>query len=971
MGKKEIKTIDDLRELSKQIDVLYNLGKESEGLDLLNYALEQSKDIDEAYHLFFQGELEGYVNSDHEKRLQLFSDACKIAKDDFFLLRNKGASLSVLGKMEEAIECFDKALELNPKDYNAFRQKGVSLSVLGKMEEAIECFDKALELNPKDYNAFRSKGVSLSNLNREEEAIEYYDKAIELNLKDYNAFRQKGVSLSVLGKMEEAIECFDKALELNPKDYNAFRSKGVSLSNLNREEEAIEYYDKAIELNLKDYNAFRQKGVSLSYLNREEEAIEYYDKAIELNPKDYDAFRQKGVSLSILGKMEEAIEYYDKAIELNPKDYDAFRGKGVSLSKLNREEEAIEYYDKAIELNPKDAFAFRSKGISLSNLNREEEAIEYYDKAIELNPKDYDAFRSKGVSLSKLNREEEAIEYYDKAIELNPKDYDAFRGKGVSLGKLGRLEASIVEFDKAIELNPKDAFAFRSKGISLSKLNREEEAIEYFYRALELNPKDYDSLLFLGNIQYRQGKYEHAKQLFNRAKQTAKYNDSRSELKQWVQFMLKGIDAKLHDSSQKNEIDIKDVIHSAQKAMKYEFSGFKKNMKETEELLDCFITDQPQSKYEQSLLFTLRKWNSYTPILPMDNGERSIGGGYFITHHGEGIVIDPGFNFIENFCNAGFVLKDINKIIITHGHNDHTGDLESLLTLFYKLNDFDNNEVKKQRVELYMNLGSFQKFAGFLNLKSTSFINKIVVISEKMSIEIAEGLIMNVLPAYHDEIVCRDYAVGLEFEFHFNNAKSKSIVLTSDTGYYPSDKNGISSTKDKDALSSRYGFDEGKEIDLLILHLGSIKESEIELEKELKEVFYPNHLGFLGTSCMMSKLKPKVSVISEFGEELKKFRKPLMDLFKEVMKELDIDVRLLPADLTFVYDIENAKLYSVLDEKKEPISNMDYDYIEDTNTFYYYSKESKKSIANLQSKGEKFMSDRKTKGFYLKQEKVK
>ncbi len=102
----------------------------------------------------------------------------------------------------------------------------------------------------------------------------------------------------------------------------------------------------------------------------------------------------------------------------------------------------------------------------------------------------------------------------------------------------------------------------------------------------------------------------------------------------------------------------------------------------------------------ESFLVVLRKWNSYTPSLPGQTGLKdisvhSVGGGYFLyiqapenyLETGYGMVIDPGYNFIHNFGAAGFCLDDIDGILITHAHNDHTNDFESLLTLLYQRND--------------------------------------------------------------------------------------------------------------------------------------------------------------------------------------------------------------------------------------------------------------------------------------------
>jgi glyoxylase-like metal-dependent hydrolase (beta-lactamase superfamily II) len=82
----------------------------------------------------------------------------------------------------------------------------------------------------------------------------------------------------------------------------------------------------------------------------------------------------------------------------------------------------------------------------------------------------------------------------------------------------------------------------------------------------------------------------------------------------------------------------------------------------------------------------MQRWNSYTPMIDAGRAHESKGGGYFIKTSKIGIVIDPGFNFIENFINLGYSFNDITHIVISHSHNDHTTDLETLLTLLHQYN---------------------------------------------------------------------------------------------------------------------------------------------------------------------------------------------------------------------------------------------------------------------------------------------
>ena len=96
-----------------------------------------------------------------------------------------------------------------------------------------------------------------------------------------------------------------------------------------------------------------------------------------------------------------------------------------------------------------------------------------------------------------------------------------------------------------------------------------------------------------------------------------------------------------------------------------------------------------------NILRIMRKWNSSSPLF--SHGV-SQGGGYFLTtknHHGEtkGIVIDPGYAFFDIFRDIGLGIADIDAIIITHDHDDHTDSVEGILSLLAKYND--HNEKSK------------------------------------------------------------------------------------------------------------------------------------------------------------------------------------------------------------------------------------------------------------------------------------
>jgi hypothetical protein len=95
----------------------------------------------------------------------------------------------------------------------------------------------------------------------------------------------------------------------------------------------------------------------------------------------------------------------------------------------------------------------------------------------------------------------------------------------------------------------------------------------------------------------------------------------------------------------------------------------------------------------------LRRYSSFFPFVPRPSAFRSLGGGYLLRlHHKDeacpgpfGIAVDPGPDFIDNLYRCGFGLGDVNMVILTHDHPDHSVDLAPILSLLgYRMKHGDD-----------------------------------------------------------------------------------------------------------------------------------------------------------------------------------------------------------------------------------------------------------------------------------------
>ncbi len=600
-----------------------------------------------------------------------------------------------------------------------------------------------------------------------------------------------------------------------------------------------------------------------------------------------------------------------------------------------------EYFRKAVELRRDDYFLLRSLGTVLSFQGKEKEAIEWFKKALEANDKDYSSLRQIGVSFSKQGKEKEAIEWYERALEVYVKDYNSLRQIGVSFSNQGKRDEAIEWFKKALRVNDMDAQSYRDWSITEFSRAKYDIAFEKIKEAYKLAP---ERKSVVGELKYICTYLE---------------KDINVVLKELAKDAPAIKTSFLHKRIEQDVPELRGLVKKVRDEFGPSMDAFVEQIKDTEQKRNEFLDNEPTLHEDDSFFLLLRKWNSYTPIIPSDDSEeRSIGGGYLISHKGKGTIIDPGYNFIENYYKAGCKIHDIKNIIITHAHNDHTIDFESLMALLYKYNEYNELKPKDKdykKINVYLNTGSMMKFSGIIDLRGCDYIKKVYTMTAGNKYELSDGMELSVLPAYHDEVVSNKYSVGLHFSIDTKKGK-KNLLFTSDTGLFPQTKN-IEGKKVADVgekeIHELYG-ECSKNVNLLIPHLGSIRKEEINSPIDSDEIFYPNHLGILGTARMITKIRPKLAVVSEFGEELRDFQEKLIKLLDLVVKgffdkeKKNVPV-VLPGDIPLIYDIEKEGIYCLYSKKIVDFKKIK-SVLNKKDVFCYHSEDERYSRTTLESK---------------------
>jgi tetratricopeptide (TPR) repeat protein len=708
------------------------------------------------------------------------------------------------------------------------REKCLELSKQRKNKLAIECFDKILETNPNDFLSWREKGILLSYPKKP-------DKKFYL----------------------QAIECLNRALEFKEDDYLTLRQKAEVASKLKKWDQAIRIYESLLERNNgKDWKCWRGMGIAYADSGQPKKAIEQFDKALEINGKDVISLRRKGVALSLMGKDSEAIVWFEKALAITHRDcYNTLRDMGVSLRRIGRQDEAEAFLDLAIKKNSQNGPAWKEKGILLSQQGKDEEAIECFWKALQINEYDFGTQRQIALSYIKLREdqkeyEEIGLRILDIAEEISHEspygieDYQKYREKAFYHIKKGDFDSAKGPLEKALRINSKDALTHLARALLYEKEELKENALHEYYE-YKTHAKTHQETRFMDVVDCRIVELE--KHISPRMAQKS------------IERVLTCIMQNLNDTG---------------KTLK--------RIEEIEEEFQKFLSPEKSIPAgNPSFFVVLRRWNSYTPLLPSTE-EDSKGGGYFLYHRGVGLVIDPGINFIENFYHEGFTIDDIDAILITHAHIDHTKDFDSLLTLIYERNVIAKKSGKNpKKIYLFFNLGADRLYSSLDPRHSEQIHNPIILSPHKDSVGFPpDRPVMKItsIPAKHEDIV--SYNACLGYLVDLGIAK---IGLTGDTAWEIEESSQCSIGNHTSQMAQFFRVNKP---DVMVLHLGSIYSEEFPLHNKKKDenkvpYFNKKHLGISGASLFLEKVKPRIVIISEFGEELREFRQEIVEGLKE------------------------------------------------------------------------------------------
>lgn len=222
-------------------------------------------------HLFDEGDLRGAVV---EYQRGLILDPGHLN-----LLNSLGVCQGRLGDHRAAIAAFDEVLGLSPDNLFAHFNKGCSLILSGRLEEAEQSLMRARETAPDNFEVLFHLGKTALELGHLDLALATLPRASELKGHRGGIHRLLGQIRLLTDDRKGALAAFKKAVKHNPDDADSLSALGaLFLESANDQEVALSLFSRSVELDPTN-SLFRQRLGRLLYLMGDYKSAEHHLKS--------------------------------------------------------------------------------------------------------------------------------------------------------------------------------------------------------------------------------------------------------------------------------------------------------------------------------------------------------------------------------------------------------------------------------------------------------------------------------------------------------------------------------------------------------------------------------------------------------------------------------------------------------------------------------------------------------------------
>jgi tetratricopeptide (TPR) repeat protein len=464
--------------------------------------------FDRAFKKFEAGDYVGAIDD--------YTQAVRLAPDDYVAWYNLGLARWNLRQNAEAIEDYTEAIRLKPDYAKAFYNRAIVRGALRDFQGEIDDYTETIRLDPNYHQAYNNRAATYIDLKQYDLAIMDANQAIRLKDDYTDAYYNRGLAKKNNGDVAGALADYDKALALNPNYNKAYRSRGIIYEERGDLLLAKADYERYIQLGGIEPDKIRtwiaeideklatgtsgvsdpNKETASAMFNRAFKkhedgdfrgSIGDYTIVLELTPNDHLAWYNRGLGYYNLGENDKADADYSACIRLNPNYINAYYNRGLARKRRGDGAGALADYNETIRRNPNYTNAYRARGIIYEDRGEWDKAKADYMRYLELGGLEPEKI------MGWIREIEDKMARIPITGELPMMDADGMTAKNYfdrayDKHEAGDYEGAIADYTESLKLNPHDHLAWYNRGLGYYNLNQHAQAISDYSECIRINP---------------------------------------------------------------------------------------------------------------------------------------------------------------------------------------------------------------------------------------------------------------------------------------------------------------------------------------------------------------------------------------------------------------------------------------------------------------------------------------------------
>src|SRR5215467_5968053 len=262
------------------------------------------------------------------------------------------------------------------------------------------------------------------------------------------------------------------------------------------------------------------------------QAIDEFKKALELDPNNSLIYSEMAESYLRNNRAREAVDNASKAIQLDRDNIEAHKLLSTiylqMISRANAQQpptmetinNAVHEFEEIVRIDPTERQSFLMLGRLYQIKGDRDKATEIYKQFLGIEPSNEDGV----TALAKLHMDagnyKEAVQLLEQFITQRPDSDGALQTLGEAYSDLQEYSKSADAYKRAAEIDPDDLEIKKAEAQSLYMADKLDDAGKLYEDLAKAAPDDGLSLLRLGQIYRRQGKFDAARQYLQKAAQS-------------------------------------------------------------------------------------------------------------------------------------------------------------------------------------------------------------------------------------------------------------------------------------------------------------------------------------------------------------------------------------------------------------------------------------------------------------------